>query len=104
MIATDDARQALEDAAEALRNGHDRDADREIARAQALALIAIAEEQRTANLIALFDEEGPEVFTEPRTRDSEENHRAVGREKARWRALVAEVADRLDLEDRRDRS
>jgi hypothetical protein len=97
MIATDDARQALEDAAGALRNGHDRDADREIARATAHALIAIAEGQHTANLIALFREDAPEVFRESRSEDKDERDRAVGRIKARWLALTAEIADRMDL-------
>lgn len=92
-----DARAALEEAAQHQRNGHDYDAGQAIARAQVHATLALVEEQRTANLIALFDEEAPEVFGEVRSNDPEERKRGVHRIRARWLVLAAEIAERLDL-------
>jgi hypothetical protein len=68
-----------------------------LAEAQVHATAALVEEQRTANLIALFDEEAPEVFREPRPDDKDERMRAVDRMKARWLSLADDVAERLDL-------
>ncbi|MDY1005715.1 hypothetical protein [Curtobacterium sp. CFBP9011] len=68
-----------------------------LAEAQVHATVLLAEEQRTANLIALFDEEAPEVFRESRSDDPDERHRAIGRQKSRWLALSAEIAERLDI-------
>lgn len=67
--------------------------------AAAVAQIALAqlEEQRTANLIALFREDGPEVFHEPSSDDKDERDRAVGRIKASWLALADDVARRVGL-------
>lgn len=85
---------ALTDAAE--QSSVDRKAIA-IAEAQVHATALLAEEQRTANLIALFDEEAPEVFREPRSDDKDERIRAAGRIKERWLALADDVAERLDL-------
>lgn len=92
-----EARAALEEARQHQLRGHDFDVNQSIAKAQAFATIALAEEQRTANLIALFDEEAPEVFREVRSDDPEERKRGVERIRARWLVLAAEIAERLDL-------
>jgi len=80
------ARQALDAANNALRNGHDRDADREIARAQALAMIALAEEQRTANLIAAFERD---AIQPP--------HESAAANRPFWNAFSADISERLDI-------
>lgn len=97
------ARQALAESDEAMRNGQEYAAERALQRAQVLATIAVAEEQRTANLIALFDEEGPEVFQEPTptaSRDVPYSLLAADRQeriRSRYLVLAADVAERLDL-------
>ncbi|WP_065961211.1 hypothetical protein [Curtobacterium sp. UCD-KPL2560] len=101
-----EARAALEEAHQHQLRGHDYDANQSIAKAQALATIALAEEQRTANLIALFDEEGPEVFRAPEipatsigTPVELRQARRAASEAVRTQYLVlaADIAERLDL-------
>ncbi|MFJ3029857.1 hypothetical protein ACIPEQ_13520 [Curtobacterium sp. NPDC087080] len=101
-----EARAALEEARQHQLRGHDFDANQSIAKAQALATIALAEEQRTANLIALFNEEGPEVFRAPEipatSIDSPEELRKARRAateavRKQYLVLAAEIAERLDL-------
>lgn len=98
MSAAEFHRQAMTDALEdaAAQTSVDRKTVA-FAEAQVHATAFLAEEQRTTNLIALFDEEAPEVYREPRSSDPVERQRSIERIKTRWLALADVVAERLDL-------
>ena len=98
-----EARAEVAQAEEFERSGQDFRAERALQRAQVLATIALAEEQRTANLIAVFDEQGPEVFNEPTpTASRDVPYSALAADRAehirsKYLALAAQVAERLGL-------
>jgi hypothetical protein len=106
MSAAEFHRRAMEDALThaAAQTSTDRRAN-VLAEAQVHATALLAEGQHTANLIALFDEQGPEVFRDPVVRtdfvDAESYRKALRvaeeRVRARYLVLAAEVAERLDL-------
>jgi hypothetical protein len=85
------ARSGIRLALNADQNGHGEVGDRYRAEAQVHATLALVEEQRTANLIALFNEQGPEVFRAVHTGLPETaSERAV---EASIRSLYLDVAD-----------
>ncbi|WIA99709.1 hypothetical protein [Curtobacterium sp. MCBA15_012] len=107
MIGAEFHRQAMEDA---LADAAEQTAvDRKtvaLAEAQVHATALLAEEQRTANLIALFDEEGPEVFRAPEISatsigtpvELRQARRAASEAvRTQYLVLAAEIAERLAL-------
>ncbi|WP_242089184.1 hypothetical protein [Curtobacterium sp. DN_7.5] len=81
-----EARQALAESDEAMRNGQEYAAERALQRAQVLATIAVAEEQRTANLIAAFERD---AIQPP--------HESGAANKPFWNTLAVTITERLDL-------
>lgn len=80
------AREALEDAAQHQRNGHD--AGQAIALAQVHATLALVEEQRTANLIAAFERDAISAPAADVT--TAERH-------AYWNSIADTITERLEL-------
>lgn len=81
-----EAMQALAESDEAMQNGQEYAAERAMQRAQVLAVIAVAEEQRTANLIAALE------------RDAIQPPHNTARANAPfWNALAVTITERLDL-------
>ncbi len=87
-MSASEARAALEVAREHRRNGHDYDAAQATALAQVHATLALADEQRTANLIAAFERDAISAPAADST--TAERH-------AYWNGIADTITQRLGL-------
>jgi hypothetical protein len=84
-----EARAALATSDQLLRAVGSPAADRALVRAQVLATIALAEEQRTANLIAAFERDT--------VQPPADTHIANGTRQAWWDGVADQITERLGL-------